>query len=617
MQDAVRPSEEAFKAMYERGYLTWSNLHKLVTASSSNTFLQDSLSQIHTAFPHHLAFPENLIIDEWFSNSALVKGKSTWKTASGCDLPSFDEELLVPIATSSPTTLLISDTQNLRFNSTRTFEDDDDHTAIIILAWTYILSARWAELIPEARGPEYTKYMARWINTDSLLNPSPDDPANTIVYLGEVDDDATRWWSAVLAIECGWNASIQTDRGKTLYPPWYTKIVFDKKFTISRIQKPHDVPGQIGPPSFTTALRYLSEYCQLHGVDGQNQAALAASLLIPAARFDNRMIQIPAPRFGSLQTNENHISFEKSSWRNNISQLDKLLTLSCNPVGVKALLTSIFFEPGVECNVCGAWLQGTFEFLDSLKDQHLLLRILMVRDPSIAFLWIGAFITGFHTRALQETRGGSWKTDLHTAAWTGTLMSFIQEPVSVLPTGADRISRADECKLLFLSHDQAYINPPLFPFPPFGSTALEDTNLEVREHAGCKPGHGLQYQSFTWQITTNTHEPTIIKLPKDFTLRPKNGQPSAISGNLSITYNNLDSEDDDVFASVTRNIFTWLRDDDGFPVAERVIREHEWIDNLDSEDEEEHIQTGEALSSAGGRLHGWLLKSVTTRSASI
>jgi hypothetical protein len=35
---------------------------------------------------------------------------------------------------------------------------------------------------------------------------------------------------------------------------------------------------------------------------------------------------------------------------------------------------------------------------------------------------------------------------------------------------------------------------------------------------------------------------------------------------------------------VVRNISTWLRDEDGFPVAERAIREHEWINNFDSDD---------------------------------
>ena len=56
---------------------------------------------------------------------------------------------------------------------------------------------------------------------------------------------------------------------------------------------------------------------------------------------------------------------------------------------------------------------------------------------------------------MQEARQAWWKIDLHVAAWTGTLMSFIQEPVSTLPPGIEEISRADECRLMYLSHDNS------------------------------------------------------------------------------------------------------------------------------------------------------------------
>jgi hypothetical protein len=76
-----------------------------------------------------------------------------------------------------------------------------------------------------------------------------------------------------------------------------------------------------------------------------------------------------------------------------ILQLDRLLTLSCNARGVKALLTSVF-EPDVPCNMCGLWLRGSFAYLGSIKDPHILLRILINRDPDLGFFWFGAFITG-------------------------------------------------------------------------------------------------------------------------------------------------------------------------------------------------------------------------------
>ena len=234
----------------------------------------------------------------------------------------------------------------------------------------------------------------------------------------------------------------------------------------------------------------------------------------------------------------------------------------------------------------------------------------MKRDPSLGFLWLGAFIIGAQTRSLQEARQGWWKIDLNVAAWTGTLMSFIQEPVSTLPSDTEDISRADECRLMYLSQDQYYTVPPLFPFAPFGSTAITDTNIDVRQHARCEISHCLKYAGLTWRCRGDQRAVTTFP---GTPLRAKNGQPKVVNG--SIAYGNLDNEDDDCSEKVTRNIFTWLRDEDGFPVAERAIREYEWIDNLDSE--EDCPITGDVHSVVGGILQGWLLKTTTWRSNSL
>ena len=84
-------------------------------------------------------------------------------------------------------------------------------------------------------------------------------------------------------------------------------------------------------------------------------------------------------------------------------------------------------------------------------------------------------------------------------------MSFIQEPVSILPPETEEISRADEYRLMYLSHDQYYIIPPLFPFAPFSTTAITDTNIDVRQHAQYKTSHGLEYEGLTWRCRGKGH----------------------------------------------------------------------------------------------------------------
>jgi len=611
MEDAIRPNEEAFKATYEKGYRVWASLHELaIEEGKAQPPWWDSLFQLE-----HPTFPADLEIDASFSNTILAKGKSLWRTSHGsCDLPSFEHNFFIPIASDRPVTIELSDLQkSAPASSLWLLEDDNNHIAVLVLAWTYILSARWAAIIPGVSGPQYSHSQAEW-----NLHPSSDEenPPNyfdrVVINLGDVDDDAARWWAAILSPERGWGLSITSDKGHILYSPWYTKLVSDQKLTLSRCAKSQQLSSQYPAASFSAALAYLSSYCEFHNIFEQMHAALAATLLLSVAKFDNRKVQLPIPRVRQQQKATRKDICKTPLWSKNFTQLDKLLTLSCNAVGTKALLNSIFFEPGVECNICGAWLQGTFAFLDSdiIQGQNSLLRVLMQRDPSLGFLWVGAFIIGAQTRALQEARLGWWKIDLNAAAWTGTLMSFIQQPVSTLLPETQDILRADECRLMYLSHDLSYTVPPLFPFAPFGSTALSDTNIDVRLHANCGTSHCLEYESLSWRCRGSQYASTPLQFPN---LREKLGSPSET--NMAVNYDSLDNEDDDCSEMVTRNIFTWLRDEDGFPVAERAVREHEWIDNLDSDDDEPI--TGETRSTVGGKLRGWLLKTMTKRSNSL
>jgi hypothetical protein len=610
MEDAVRPDEQAFKAMYERGYCTWFSLYE-TTAAANKTHPPwwDSMFRLD-----HPTFPKELAVDASFSNTALAKGTSTWKTSQGsCDLPSFNQEFFIPIASDSPVILDISEQQQSASAFRPLLPEDDDHIALLVLAWTYILSARWAEIIPGASAPEYSNFEANWDLGNIHCGVMPTSSTKLIIDLGNVGDDAARWWAAVLALEGGWNASIPNDKGNILHSPWSTNLVSEQRFTLSRRSKSRPLPTQHPAASFSAALHYLSSYCELHNVAEQMHAALAATLLLPVARFDNRMIQLPTPKVRRKVPVEEDNICKTSSWSGNLNQLDKLLTLSCNAVGTKALLNSVFFEPSVGCNICGAWLQGTFAFLDSdiIQDRHSLLRVLMERDGDLGFLWLGAFIIRAEKRALQEARLGWWKLDLHVAAWTGTLMSFIQQPVSTRLPGSGEILRADECRLMYLSHDQSYKVAPLFPFAPFGSTLLTDTNIDVRQHAQCGANHSLEYGGLTWRCCGGGRIAALHL--REASLRAKSGNPEC--NNIVVDYDSLDNEHDDCSEMVTRNIFTWLRDKDGFPVAERAIRDHAWIDNLDS-DNDEPIE-GDARSTAGGNLHGWLSKTGTWRSNSL
>lgn len=78
---------------------------------------------------------------------------------------------------------------------------EGNHLGIIALAWAYILSAQWIELQetkpgqPNQKKPRryYLGPQAEW-QYDSQRSP---DYINN--HLGDVDEEAGRWWAAILA----------------------------------------------------------------------------------------------------------------------------------------------------------------------------------------------------------------------------------------------------------------------------------------------------------------------------------------------------------------------------------------------------------------------------------
>lgn len=610
MDDAVRPSEQAARNIYAQGYQTWSTLHDAAfkQAFSSEYYLR----RLYTAFPNHPIFPPDLAVDKSITNVALVNGTTRWLPAEEDHLPSFETEAIFHVAWAKPTKIIwTTDTQYSSTTLTEFFGPNSRHIPILIQAWAYILSARWAELIPGAQiCHQDTPKSKEGLN--KLPQLSVGDPIT--INIGTVSKSAADWWTAILSVDGCWDATIRNAKGNILLSPWSTVLESERPIMVSYNIAADISSSHSTPPSFNAACQYMADYCSAFGISDETiLAALAAAILIPTIKYDNRPIILPTPEITYDNMKENRPPKASRFSIPHILQLDRLLTLSCNARGVKSLLTSVFFEPDVPCNMCGLWLRGSFSYLSSIKDPHILLRILTNRDSDLGFLWFGAFITGAYHKSLREGRAGWWIIDLAAAAWTGTTMSFIQTPVPRLEPWTKSISRADECRLLFLCHDVNYTIPPLFPFPPFGSSSMSDANLEVREHSICGKDHGLKYAYFTWVRTEGAKIRQEPETPV-ITIRPKCEPTSTHSQELEIDYDDCDSEDE-TSEMVTRNMFTWLRGEDGFPVAERAIREHEWIDNLDSDDDSP-IE-GDVHSTFGGNLHGWLLKTSTQRSNSI
>lgn len=591
--DPIIPSLDESKAAFKRGFLEWSSLVQTAGKTAPRVFL-DHVRLVETAFPDHPLFPSCLDIKK-FPGSLSATGTSSWAAtiaSSGHDdLAQFQQFHEIIVTTFKPRKVSLTEEPDIDYS--QWFGGQGCHITVLILAWAYILSYRWTETIPGAEPIRYT-------------NSRPESVPNhekVTVNLGDVSADAARWWEAVLAPRQGWLATVDSGH-EVLYSPWSIRLPSRHKLSVS-YSASGSATGSVA--TFSTALRYLGDYCAIYDLADQSCAALSVVLLLPLAAFSGIRVQLPIPKEVSVvkrcarEASRSQRSREVCS----ASQLDKLMALSCNTRGLTPILLSIFFDREVSCNLASPWLQGTFSALDRISsDRYLLAQTLASRDPRLGFLWVGAIISGCHTQLLRRSQHDSMEVDILSAAWTNTLQTFIQLPVTG-SVQSGRIERENECRLMYLASKSHQSYPPMSPWKPFGSTALEDTDLDVRLHAHCQ-GHGLRYLGWTWDCRDDGHPAQLTVPASEGALGTyPNLNPQLITSefNHKIPYDNMDPDDARPSWKATLNIFMWLRRD-GFPSSEQCIRRHEWLCGVLDEEEADAYESWtdeEDVSTLGRR----------------
>ncbi|KAK0749533.1 hypothetical protein B0T18DRAFT_479521 [Schizothecium vesticola] len=541
MADPVRLSAEDFRAMHEQGFQAWSALY---AATAKQTGLPSSYLNIHGAFRQHPSFLADLRLKhaKYARHSQVyATGCADWgSTQPDCKypLPQFQQQDQIPVASRNPILLSTTLTEERAICWASWFARGDQNClAILILAWSYILSRRWAEIMPEGASLVYTSSMADAHNPHAPATPLPDHLKLEQATLSLGQDTVLAPWSIRLQPGCQFLLS-----------------------TTSAFQS-HSATA----PSCSEALRFLDKFCLHHNAADQRQAALAVVLLFPSMGT-GKGLQLPVlaashladptgstpsmPRQQCLNTN----SDSRHSWTDHIDHLDRLISLSCRSRGTRPILLNSFYIPGTECNAVTPWLRGSLAAIDAVAqgDPLILGRMIMDRQPKVAALWLGATVLGLQQTLLRDVGFGMIPIDLQSAAWSGTIQSFIQEPVSD-PLAADgHVSRADQCRLLFLSRSGSHNRVPVCQWRPFGRTPLKHTDLEVRAHTQCKH-HGLQYRGFTWDCIGGKmrYQPSDGDDPAAFPLAHQALRPSSIP----VDYGSLDPEKDFMSENATRSIF--------------------------------------------------------------
>ncbi|KAK0111646.1 hypothetical protein ONS95_001990 [Cadophora gregata] len=607
LEDGVRASQEDIQRMLARSYSIWSSYSK-------DTKSQDGLPPYHLQLrnilgkvPAYLANgltedsgPPQLRLEQRGSKQSelFISGHSIWRTAKeSCGLKNKIIPYQILLGTQRST--LCSFTTDSRFTNWpglygKRIAVSGNVLAVLAFAWAYILSARWLEMQQSDTTAQCVEQENRIFymvaEAKGISDSAEKSPDALHIDLGSVDDDAARWWAAILAPGEGWRAEIT--RNTTVYrSPWSICITATQLFRIRRSGH-HEAScrGPFVPPSSDAALRYLADFVVHHCIDSQCSVALAAALTFPF--LGSRSAKLPLPNMISPSTlppvTPRSLIPEGHQKKGIVWEEGKLLcyymTLSCNTRGMHALLCSPFFDAQVPCNLVSPWFQPIIETFDPLFKKGDLESVAIImgrRQPKLAALWMGAAISGMADPILQWARSGLTAIELHAAAWTATTHSFISLVSDDLYGHEDQeISRSDECRLLFLTDAEGYSRIPVCPWKPFGNTALGDTEIEVRNHGKCT-GHYLQYIGWSWNLQNESE----LEDP-GFTADVQWNDSIANAVDFCST-DQLDErilKNDMLSEHATRSIFGWLRSS-GWPKGEKEIYCHSWI-GFDESDEE-------------------------------
>ncbi|EFW15748.1 conserved hypothetical protein [Coccidioides posadasii str. Silveira] len=144
-EDAVRPSPEKSRTVYEQGFCIWTRLYTRAKQQSSLPRICFHLQAAVQKLP-----PLLHDLDLKCEYSCLyATGTSIWGTSRGqCKIPLVEKRLELPVSINHLTQLALSESLELIYQ--KWFNHEDNHLSVLILAWSYIFSVCWVQLMPGA-----------------------------------------------------------------------------------------------------------------------------------------------------------------------------------------------------------------------------------------------------------------------------------------------------------------------------------------------------------------------------------------------------------------------------------------------------------------------------------
>ncbi|KAL9628901.1 MAG: hypothetical protein Q9164_007107, partial [Protoblastenia rupestris] len=337
--------------------------------------------------------------------------------------------------------------------------------------------------------------------------------AAVTVDTGDVDENATRWWAAILAHGQGWKAMVSRSDDIVYLSPWSVRVEDERRFGIDWRATPSSSQDSFlsTPLSSTEAFELLIEFCSLHHLGSQCFAALTTTLTFPTHKHYGTAATLPFPTNVGRRGERAPGKLIAIDLAHLSGELPYYMTLSCTHSVIMSSLCGVFC-PNIPCNLVSPWLHLVMnevpmmeEIIDFKGRYHEILAIMCaIRRPNLSALWVGAVISGLVPRILDFVKSGAPPLDLNFFTWTGCPQSFMDIAGSGPYCRTDeKIQRADAWRLLYLptvvDDDLYYENYPFTPWELVGTTSIKNSVARIRIHRCCDRHH-LDYQNWTWQL---------------------------------------------------------------------------------------------------------------------
>ncbi|KAE8350625.1 hypothetical protein BDV28DRAFT_162842 [Aspergillus coremiiformis] len=424
----------------------------------------------------------------------------------------------------------------------------------IVLAWSYIISCRWVEILQQA-GEE-----SQILHEQGM----------------QIEDS---FWDIVT--QGRWVARVKTRKG-VFYSPWMLKRE-------GIINKGDD--WKLVPSNSFLAFEILQGFCVLEGMEGEFLTGLTSVLImtsrhVPPPRFAPPIMISTAP-VCSLPRPKSMILLEM------FRSIDKCISLSSTQDALDSLLCSTFFDPCVPCNLIGAASLGVRKALsiaDKIDNRQLLSAVANKR-PRLSLLWAAAVCNDQVTPYLNMALCSLPPVCLVAAFWTNTAQSFLQITYRVMDSNSSVIPRADEYQTSYFCRPE--LSVPWSPAPPFGTTPVKNLSLEVRVHLA----HA--HRPISWRVYWNLASGERVPSSEQHQLRLIEDHSICHFCSPSHT-NELPYPErhiaDEQSGVATSRLFNWHRSyDDGIWLDDgqgdiefvRRLQRHPWIiDQFDSQEDE-------------------------------